>query len=346
MDSESRATESTVEQLLDKKLHKYGFFHVVRLLECIYKHKPRFGVGKHRNDDPIRFGQEIALSFESATLSRFIQGKVGFPPRFIVRFFGLFGPNGPMPIHLTDYIYDRVHNHRDHTLERFVDLFHHRMICLFYRAWANTQPTVSFDRPEKDKFSTYVGSLAGLGLTSLSDRDAMPDLAKLHYVGYLAAQNKSATNLTAMLADYFKLSVTIEEFMGEWLDVAHFDLTRLGNTTSTGELGISAILGSRVWSCQYKFRIRFASLTLVQYQSLLPNGERIAQLIAIIRNYIGDELSWDINLVLKKEQVPQAQLNGQFGLGWTTWLGERHRAKDADDLKLNPFWKSNNNYQA
>ena len=340
MDSESRSTEYTVERLLSENLHKYGFFYVVRLLECAYKNKPRLGEGKHPKDDPVRFGQEVALSFETATLSRFTQGKAGFPPRFIVRFFGFFGPNGPMPLHLTEYIRERIHHHRDHTLERFADLFHHRMICLFYRAWANTQPTVSFDRPETDKYATYVGSLAGLGLTSLSNRDAMPDLAKMHYVGYLAGQNKSATSLTAMLADYFQLTVTIEEFMGEWLDIAHSDLTRLGNTTRTGELGISAILGSRVWNCQYKFRIRFAALTLAQYHVLLPNGERIDQLIAIIRNYIGDELSWDVNLVLKKEQVPQAQLNGQCGLGWTTWLGERRSETDADDLKLNPFWSN------
>jgi type VI secretion system protein ImpH len=337
MGGENRTTKFTVEKLLGENLHKYGFFYIVRLLECAYKHKPRLGEGEHPNDDPVRFGQEVALSFETATLSRFTQGKAGFPPRFIVRFFGLFGSNGPMPLHLTEYVRERIHNHRDHTLERFADLFHHRMICLFYRAWANTQPTVSFDRPETDKFVTYVGSFAGLGLTSLSNRDAMPDLAKLHYVGYLSAQNKSATSLTAMLADYFQLSVTIEEFMGEWLDIAHSDLTCLGNTPRTGELGISTILGSRVWSCQYKFRIRFKNLNFEEYRSLLPNGQRINQLVAIVRNYIGDELRWDVNLVLKKECVPQARLDGQFSLGWTTWLGERSSNVDADDLKLNPF---------
>jgi type VI secretion system protein ImpH len=309
----------------------------MRLLECTYRHKPRLGRGKHPSDDPVRLGQEVSLSFETATLSRFSPGKNGLPPRFLVRFFGLFGTNGPMPLHLTEYVRERIHNHHDSTLARFADLFHHRMICLFYRAWADAEPTVSFDRPETDKFAGYVASLAGLGQDSLRDRDAMPDLAKLHYIGYLAAQTKSASGLIAILSDYFQLNVRIDEFVGEWLEIADADLTRLGENPHTGELGCSAILGSQMWSCQYKFRLFFTDLNFTEYCSLLPSGQRIAQLIAIVRNYTGDELSWDVNLELKKQQVPQAQLNGQFNLGWTTWLGERPHHNDADDLILNPF---------
>jgi type VI secretion system protein ImpH len=170
-------------------------------------------------------------------LSRFSPGKDGLPPRFLVRFFGLFGTNGAMPLHLTEYVRDRIHNHHDTTLARFADLFHHRMLCLFYRAWANAEPTVSFDRPETDKFAGYVASLAGLGQHSLLNRDAMPDLAKLHYIGYLAAQTKSATGLAAILSDYFQLKVSIAEFVGEWLEIDDNDITRLGETPRTGELG-------------------------------------------------------------------------------------------------------------
>lgn len=338
MAGKNRTTALTVERLLGEKLTQYGFFHVMRLLECAYKHKPRFGQSKHPTEDPVRFGQEVSLTFEAATLSHFTHANKDFPPRFIVRFLGLFGPNGSLPLHLTEYVRERIHHYRDYTLARFADLFHHRMICLFYRAWADAQPTVSFDRPESDKFSSYVGSLAGLGLDALRDRDAMPDLAKLHYVGYLAAQNKSAAGLKSMLADYFQLAVTLEEFVGEWLEIAESDLTRLGVSPRTGKLAVSAILGAHVWACQHKFRLCFASLTFAQYLSLLPNGQRIEEVVAMVRNYSGDELSWDMLLILKKEEVPAVQLNGQFSLGWTSWLGQRHSEKDADDLILNPFW--------
>ncbi|MDP3332478.1 MAG: type VI secretion system baseplate subunit TssG, partial [Methylococcaceae bacterium] len=184
----------------------------------------------------------------------------------------------------------------------------------------------------------YIGSLAGFGLPSLRERDAMPDLAKSYYTGFLSSRSKSAEGLTALLADYFSLNVSIEQFVGEWLTIQPSDLTRLGESHLTGELGRSVILGSQVWGCQHKFRIRFDSLNLTEFMSLLPDGYRLEQLTAIIRNYIGDELSWDVNLVLKKDQVPSAQLGENTHLGWTSWLGERSSELDANDLRLNPFW--------
>jgi type VI secretion system protein ImpH len=339
MADKTRTAASRLEASLLKELYRYGFFQVMRFLECAYKDKARFGQSQRPGlEPPIRFGQEVSLTFETSTLSSFRLRKAGLMPVLKQRFMGLFGTNGPMPSHLTEYIRERIHYHRDYTLAGFADMFHHRMICLFYRAWANTEPTVSFDRPESDRYSTYIGSLAGFGSNALRERDAMPDLAKFYYTGFLAGLSKPAEGLRALLADYFRLTVSIEQFVGEWLDIQPSDLTRLGETPRTGELGCSAILGSRVWGCQHKFRIRFGPLNLNEYLSLLPDGYRIDQLIAVIRNYIGDELSWDVNLVLNKDQVPSAQLGEVTRLGWTSWLGQRNVDNDADDLRLNPFW--------
>jgi type VI secretion system protein ImpH len=339
MADETRTAASRLEASLQKEPFRYGFFQIMRLLECVYKDKARFGHSQRPSlEPPIRLGQEVSLSFETSTLSAFTPRKNGLMPLLKQRFMGLFGANGPMPTHLTEYINERIHYHRDHTLAGFADMFHHRMICLFYRAFANTEPTVSFDRPDTDRFSTYIGSLAGFGSSALRERDAMPDLAKSYFTGFLAGQTKPAEGLRALISDYFRLNVSIEQFVGEWLDIQGSDLTRLGETPRTGELGCSAILGSTVWGCQHKFRIRFGSLNLNEYLSFLPDSYRIGQLIAIIRNYIGDELSWDVNLVLKKDQVPSAQLGEGTRLGWTSWLGERNSDQDADDLRLNPFW--------
>jgi type VI secretion system protein ImpH len=339
MADEIRTTASDLEQSLEKEPWHYGFFQVMRLFECAYKDKQRFGEATRPGlEPPVRLGQDVSLEFESATLTDFKKRKQGLAPLLKQRFFGLFGTNGPMPLHLTEYIHERIHYHRDHTLTGFVDMFHHRLLCLFYRAWANARPTVSFDRPETDRFATYTGTLAGFGMQTLRKRDAMPDLAKFYYSGFLSCQSKHAEGLRSLLADYFRLPVAIEQFVGEWLMIEDRDLSRLGENPATGELSRSLILGSRVWACQNKFRIRFGSLTLREYMSLLPGGFRIEQLIAIVRNYIGDELCWDVSLVLKKAEVPMAQLGEHSHLGWTTWLGDRKSDKDADDLCLNPFW--------
>jgi type VI secretion system protein ImpH len=361
MDNETGTAASRLDDALQKQPHRYGFLQAMRLIECAYSYKVRFGQApRPSHEPPIRLAQQVSLNFETASLVSYSKRKLGLVPlenNFLgffgperpnkayvavnvlkQRFFGLFGTNGVMPLHLSEYIYERIYRYRDYTLAAFADMFHHRLTCLFYRAWANNEPTVSFDRPHSDKFSTYIGSLAGFGTESLRERDAMPDLAKFYYTGFLSCQSKSAEGLRALLADYFRFPVSVQQFVGEWLTIQTSDLTRLGESPLTGKLGQSAVLGSQVWGCQHKFRVQFGALTLNEYNSLLPNGNRLAQLVAIIRNYSGDELSWDVQLILKKHQVPQAQLGATTQLGWTSWLGERHSDRDADDLKLNPFW--------
>ncbi len=85
------------------------------------------------------------------------------PPRISIYGFGLFGPNGPLPLHLTEYARERRRHHSDNTLSAFADLFHHRLILLFYRAWADAQSVNSLDRPDGHRFVDYVASLMNMG---------------------------------------------------------------------------------------------------------------------------------------------------------------------------------------
>lgn len=253
-------------------------------------------------------------------------------PRMEVRFFGLLGPNGPLPLHLTEFAHGRSLNAGDHTLVRFLDIFHHRFLELFYRAWAQAQPTVSLDRPRDDRFSFYTGSLFGLGETSLRERDAVNDFAKLYFSGLLARPVRNRDGLVALLSGFFRLPVSVEEFTGHWMRLQEEDRTRLGRESAT--LGKGAVLGSRVWDCQHKFRIRLGPLDLAQYESFLPGGSALTQLVAWVRQYLCFELEWDVRLILKREQVPKTRL-GKFGrLGWTTWLGDYRRPVEAADLTL------------
>src|SRR6185436_14972621 len=137
--------------------------------------------------------------------------------RMAVHFFGTLGPNGPLPLHLTEHARQRLQQN-DVTFARFLDVFHHRMLSLFYRAWANSQPTVSRDRPTSDRYTTYVGALVGLALPGLRNRDGFPDAAKLYYAGRLGALTHNAEGLQAMIGDHFQMPATVEEFVGDWID--------------------------------------------------------------------------------------------------------------------------------
>ena len=314
--------------------YRYGFFAAMRLLEVLHGDRPRFGRSTKPAQDALRLAQEPSITHAPASLAGYEPGEEGRPDRLLVHFFGLFGTDGPLPLHLTEYARDRQRNHRDPTFQRFADLFHHRALSLFYRAWADVRPTVSFDRPAQDRFADYTGAFLGLSTPGLRDRDAMPDLTKLHFAGHLSAQTRHAAGLASILSAYFTVPVQVQGFVGAWLTLPPPDYTRLCGGEETAGLGRSAVLGARVWSRQHKFRLVFGPLTLAQYERLLPGGLSFHRLIPIVRNYAGDVLAWDCNLVLQQPEIPQTRLGQQGRLGWTTWLLPRRTELDAADLFL------------
>ena len=319
---------------LEAQASSFDFYAALRKIECAYPAQPRIGQSSRPQDDAVRFGQNISLAFEPAMIASYRQA--GAVPRLTVNFFGLCGANGPMPEHLTEYVRDRMRHNADHTLEGFVNLFHHRLISLMYRAWASAQPTVSFDRPADDRFSNYVGAFVGIAHTSLQGRDAVPDLARLHYAGRLAAQNRNAAGLTAILGDFFKLPVKIEQFVGQWMSLPADTRCLLHSGAQAQVLGQTTLLGATLWNCQHKFRIEIGPLTLAEFRQMLPGGASARRLRDWVRTYLGLAYDWDVRLVLKKQDVPRLALGRQAQLGWTTWLSSRPPVDDDDQLCYAP----------
>ena len=333
-----RTTE--FEDRLREEPFGFDFFYALRQLECLHSDQPRLGRAASPQDESIRLGQDCSLAFAPATLSSCQSHSSSETLRLGVAFLGLFGPNGPLPLHLTEYALERVQRYKDRTLLSFADVFHHRLLCLFYRGWANAQPTVNFDRPSEDRFGEYVASLCGLGLRSLRNRDAMLDASKLFFAGRLQCGAKNAEGLEAMIGEYFRVMVAITEFVGEWLEIAPRDRCMLGATPSTGTLGVTAIAGAYAFECQHKFRVHIGPIGLVKFEQFLPGGGGLAALIAVVRNYVGDEYVWDLQLILRREEVPPLRLGTSAArLGWTSWLGTRPGDTDADDLILDPLWQ-------
>jgi type VI secretion system protein ImpH len=313
--------------------YRHDFYQTLRRLECLYDTKPRWGQARRPVDEPIRLGQDPDLSFAPAPLASFETGRDGRPPRLQVRLFGLLGPNGPLPIHITEYARERLRHAGDPTLSRFLDLLHHRFLALFYRAWAQAQPHVNRDRPKDDRFAIYVGAFAGLARAAFRERDAVPDLAKLFHIGSLVRPTRNAEGLRAILEHFFRVPVRIEQFVGHWMALHGRERTCLSRQGAT--LGDGAVLGGRVWDRQHKFRIHLGPLTFARYQDFLPGGAVLRQLVAWVRLYLDFEHEWDVRLSLDRGDVPPMRLGGGSRLGWTSWLGRRDAGRDADDLCLN-----------
>ena len=317
---------------IEREPWAWDFHQALRRIECLSPASPRIGTAARPADEPIRLGQEPSLGFAPATLAALVPGEGGRPPRLDVRFFGLFGPNGPLPLHLTEYAYGRQRQAGDPTFARFADVIHHRFLSLFHRAWAQAQPCVSLDRPGADRFGDYVGALAGIGLPGVRGRDALPDFAKLHHAALLNRQVRNAEGLGKLVAGFFRVPVSVEQFVGHWMPVRERDRSRLGMACSA--LGRNTLVGKRVWDRQHKFRLRLGPLDLEQYTSLLPGGRGVVQLQAAVRNYAGLEYTWDAQLVLQAASVPPLRLGGGARLGYTSWLGRRRGGGPATDLVL------------
>jgi type VI secretion system protein ImpH len=310
---------------------QYHIFLALRVLEAEFADAPRLGESRLPREDKLRLGQEATLAFPRGTIGEFRPPEGGKPARLTNLFFGLFGSHGPLPSHLTEYARERHRSHHDRTFVAFADMLTHRLMSLFYRAWASGQPTASFDRGEGGRMERRVAALSGYLGDDLRARDAMPDLAKRHFAGRLAEGVKTAEGLTAMLSAFFSVPVRLEQFVGSWLELESDDRWRLGGPSGLGQ---GTVLGNRVWSRSAKFRIRIGPLSGSEYRRLLPGGASLARLAAIVRNAVGDALDWDVNLVLRGQDVPAAVLGGDTRLGQTSWLGTRATAADAADLYL------------
>lgn len=342
LDAERSAAWDQLRELLEKLSAEpwaYDFFAATRRLEVLAgKTQGAPGVGRslRASEDPVRFAQEPSLAFAPSTISGVRRSASG-APRVFVQFMGLLGPQGPMPTHLTEYARSRERHHGDATLARFFDLFNHRMVSLFYRAWAMNRPTVSLDRSAsggEDRFAHYAGSLMGIGQGSSRGRDALPDSAKTFFVGRYAQTVRNAEGLKAMVEAYFGVPCEVTEFVGRWIELPASDLCRLGVRPETGQLGRTAVVGSWAWDCQSTFELRLGPMGLSAYERLLPGGRSHARLRAMVDQYVGLEMDGVARLVLREAEVPVTQLGRSGRVGFTTWLSRGKLGRDADDVTL------------
>ena len=318
---------------LESSPETHHIFHAFRVLEASFPDAPRIGESRRPGEDKFRFGQEAELSFPPSTVSDFEAPKGSKPGRLINRFFGLFGPQGPLPLHLTEYARARLRHHRDSTLIEFANVVTHRMMSFLYRAWRSGQPAPSFDRGDSDGIEQKVAAIAGYHGSHLRQRDAFPDLAKRHFAGLLSQGPRHAEGLKMILEGFFTAPVEIEEFVGSWLELEPDDRWQLG---FGGGLGQTTSVGERVWTRNAKFRVRVGPLNLQDYKRMLPGGASLERLRALVRNYVGDALDWELNVILDGKDVPTAMLGQNVQLGQTSWIGSIDKSKDADDLYLEP----------
>ena len=233
---------------LFEESYDFDFFQAVRLLQRMEPGRVRVGRGGPPQAEAVRFRARISLSFPPSSIYELRRPTTSLPiPVMVQAFMGLTGPSGVLPRHYTELLYKierDVRTPEKHALRDWFDLFNHRLVSLFYRAWEKYRFYVPFERgeydgPEPDPFTNCLYSLIGLGAKPLRGRlrvDArdrvdeygetqervlarIEDLVLLHFSGTLGHRPRCAVALEAMLQDYFQVPARIEQFQGQWLQL-------------------------------------------------------------------------------------------------------------------------------
>ncbi len=336
MAAKSGIADHPLSFLLFNEPYRFSFFQAVRLLERIYPARQPVGGNGPVSQEVARFAVRPSLEFppsEIYDLTRKVDEEQMVPPRMVVAFMGLTGPSGVLPNPYTELVAERV-RYKDTALRDFLDLFNHRMISLFYRAWEKYYFPIAYERARENPFIHYLFDVIGMGTGGVRGRMGVQDEALLLYGGLIGQHPHSASALEAILGDHFEVPVKTEQFSGQWLDIDEDSLSRLGKTNS--ELGVNTIIGTRFWDRQSRFRVKFGPLTFRQFRTFIPNGSAFLPAGQLTRFLAGLEFDFDIQLILNAQEVPVCQIVSREEeaqmLGWTTWL--KTQPFRADDPQL------------
>jgi type VI secretion system protein ImpH len=325
----------SIAEDLETEAFRFDLFALLRRLERSFPEAPRIGTSGTRREEYVALGEDPFLEFPASTIGRADRDPQG-RLRLLVKFLGLMGPQGALPLATTE---EALHWSlmRDDAFPRFLDIFNHRFLQLFYRAWADARPVAQHDRPEEDRFVAYLGSMIGIGSAAYRNLGSVPDPEKIAFAGLLAPQAKSASRLRGFLAGLFKVDVEVEQFVGAWLRFEPEERTRLG--THQCGLGVGAMLGASIFSVQDKFRVRIFAPDLESYERFLPTGDRCEPLADAVFLFVGEQLDWDVELALPASAVEPVRLGSSGRLGYTSWMAPNWAATKADlrcDARFHP----------
>lgn len=361
----------TLDQQLyaEEGICSFEFFQSMRLLMLLgLKDRVQVGDDGPPQREIVRFQAHLSLAFPASAIQKLVRDTAaGQPPRMTVNFMGLTGPSGVLPRPYTERLWSESKSAERTALQDWLDLFNHRFISLFYRAWEKHRFFIPFERGEfsqrdLDPFSRCLYSLIGLGFRShrnrlrvvCADTPAPPaiekgrnepvrekelarldDLALLRFGGLFAHRPRCAISLETFLQVYLKLPVKVFQFQGQWLHLNRDSQTAAG--ARNNRMGQDTLVGDRIWDVQSKVRIQLGPLDYATFLEFLPDrtpqsrGKRIFLLAQLVQLYLGAELDVEFQLLLTKEEVPKTQTGPPSRLGWNTWSRTQAYPRHADD---------------
>ena len=319
-----------------KSIKEVNFFQLVRSIER--ETGLRLGSDLKPGQEPVVLKADPDAHFPAAEVASW--NSETEPPEVKVAFYGMFGPSGVLPQHYTQMLADRARI-RDFALRDFLDMFNHRLLSFFYRCWEKHQFPISYETSRtaglEDNVTGALRGLIGLRTEGLWNRQSVPSSDFLYFSGHFANRRPTANAIRSMIQSAFNVPVQVEQFVGQWMLIPEAEQSRIGmqplGFSIGNRLGFEVVAGQRVRDYQNKFRVRIGPLSFSRFQELNPDSPKLRQVFDHIRLYVGPQFDFDLQVVLKRDEVATAQLGNpkSASLGWNTWLGDWKKPHDADD---------------
>ena len=332
--SGSDVAQERLVQLMEDEPYSFRFFQMVRLMERLYPERKPVGIFVSPSDEIVRFSALPSLTFPASELQSYT-AEDDEPGRLEVNFMGLNVVNGPMPRPYTAALLESKRAKDKATLE-FFDIFNHRIVSLFYRAWKKYRFFIAYEMRghHDDEITQRLYDIVGLGTSELRNRMAIPDEAAIYYAGIVGNQVRSAEGLRQVLEHYFRVPVEIRQFTGGWERLPIAQQTFLREASSFSEcLGMGTVVGDEVWNQQSAMTLRLGPMRLKRYRQFLPGARGQKELEAWITFYSRRQFDFIVQLILAREEVPYTVLQTEESprLGYESWLKVKPLHRDPDE---------------
>jgi type VI secretion system protein ImpH len=313
-----------------KEAKRYGVFPVLRAAEARAPALPRIGEARLPAQNVVDLNQVATVLHPASTLDS-IEIK-GDRTRVNGYWFGLTGPMGPLPLHLTEFAMVERRAGPKRPFGRFLDMLAGRMLQFFYRAWADSQPSAQADRPDDDRFGDYLAALSGAA-ENVPANPAFPKRARLHYAS-LFASHRSPAGIQDALTHLLRTPVRLMEFLPRWRDIEPSDRSRLGAPGGFNALGHDTVTGSSVRGVTDAYRVIVRARTFAEYESFLPTGDQFRLAAEALDAFTPSHLEWELEVELDEHEARPAQLDGRTRMGWTSWMAPTGAAGVRADARL------------
>ncbi|QJD93570.1 type VI secretion system baseplate subunit TssG [Duganella dendranthematis] len=349
-----RRFEPAVIERLFAQPYRFEYFQAVRMLELWLKKHGAPQDGAVANF--LRFQNSTSLAFpasqleslqpeprDTATDARSLGEALKSAQLRYIRitpaFMGFLGNSGTLPAHYTERIAAHALYQKDEGPRAFLDTFSNRALALFYEAWRKYRLELKYQIHGKDEFLPLLLSLAGMHSPSLRRRlsdggDGVLDESMAYFSTAIRQRPASAVQIARVLSEYFCQSIRIEQFIGAWYDVPAGQQTMLGMANAV--LGGGAMAGERVWQRDLRMRLVVGPLDLEGYESFLPGGKAARALESMVTMFTGLALEYEVQLVLRAEDVQGARLDDERSggrLGWDSFLVTEAQQHDRSDVR-------------